>query len=249
MNLYFPLSHDSYYPRSVAIKSSIAIRGAVPACFRVPRALLLALSEANLPWEPASGRIEGIRPREPPPLSLHLHYRNHCAIISRALISAPQGGYMVNATRASTTRATTPRSPRRAKISHRHLVSVRPAISNRHKLQLESSVTSRKQTTAPNSNRHQFCPNSAPTLRAPAVTTQNSPLTIPKSATDSSHPLFPNFLIATQILDLDLRRVAGMRACEACIAPTALPICCNVSQAFRPGLTYAAPPALVWSVG
>jgi hypothetical protein len=63
------------------------------------------------------------------------------------------------------------------KISHPQLVSVLPAISNRHKLQLESSVTSRKQTTAPNSNRHKFSPNSAPALRGPAVTTHQSPIT------------------------------------------------------------------------
>src|SRR5271155_5775725 len=44
------------------------------------------------------------------------------------------------------------------KINHHQLVSVLPKISNRHKMQLESSVTSRKQTTAPNSNRHKFCP-------------------------------------------------------------------------------------------
>jgi hypothetical protein len=110
---------------------------------------------------------------------------------------------MVNATRASATRATTPPSPRRAKTSHHHLVSARPAISNRHKMQLESSVTSRKQTTAPNSNRHRFCPKSAPAPRPPAATTQNSPITAPKSATVSSHPLFPFSVIATQILDIE----------------------------------------------
>src|SRR5277367_17373 len=128
------------------------------------------------------------------PLSLHLHYRNHCAIISRALISSPQDGYMVNAARASVNRATarfilrsrcagskgsstTSPSPRRVKISHHVLVSVLPAILNRHKMQLESSVTYRKQTTAPNSNRHKYCPKPVPALRAPAVTTYESPLT------------------------------------------------------------------------
>src|SRR5277367_5744707 len=171
---------------------------------------------------------KGPGPASPYPPSLHLHYRNYCAIISRALISSSQGGYMVNAARASVNRATarfilrsrcagskgsstTPPSPRRAKISHRHLVSVLPAILNRHKMQLESSVTSRKQTTAPNSNRHKFCPKSAHAFRAPAVTTHNSPLTTPKSATVTSHPLFPNCLSATQILDLDLRRVMQAR--------------------------------------
>src|SRR5271154_5729827 len=134
------------------------------------------------------------RPAPASPPSLHLNYRNYCAIISRALIASPQGGYMVNAARASVNRATarfilrsgsaaskgsatTPPSPRCAKISHHQLVSVLPANSNRHKLQLESSVTSRKQTTAPHSNRHKFCPKPAPALRAPAVTTYKSPLT------------------------------------------------------------------------
>ncbi len=126
---------------------------------------------------------------------------------------------MVNAARASFTlraclwqgrrahlHATTPPSPRRAKTSHHQLASVLPALSNRHKLQLESSVTSRKQTTAPNSNQHKFCPNSALALRAPAVTTQSSPLTTPKSATVSSIPLFPFSAIATQLLDIELTR-------------------------------------------
>ncbi len=96
---------------------------------------------------------------------------------------------MVDAARASSTpraclwqgrrahlHATAPSSPR-SKISHRHLVSVLPAISYRHNLQLESSATSRKQTTAPNSNQHKFCPNSALALQAPAVTTHQSPIT------------------------------------------------------------------------
>ena len=49
-----------------------------------------------------------IRPREAPRLSSHLNYRNYCAIISRALISSPQGGYMVHAARASTASAPAP---------------------------------------------------------------------------------------------------------------------------------------------
>jgi len=111
---------------------------------------------------------------------------------------------MVHAARASTPRATTPPSPRRSKITHRQLVSPLPTISNRHKMQLESSVTSRKQTTAPNSNRHKFCPKPAPSLRPPAATTHASPLTAPKSATVSSIPLFPNFLIASrQLLEIE----------------------------------------------
>src|SRR5271154_7296360 len=163
------------------------------------------------------------RPAPASPPSLHLNYRNYCAIISRALIASPQGGYMVNAARASVNRATarfilrsgsaaskgsatTPPSPRCAKISHHQLVSVLPANSNRHKLQLESSVTSRKQTTPPNSNRHKFCPKSTPALRPPALTKHSSALTSPKSATISSIPLFPFSVIATQILDIEPNR-------------------------------------------
>jgi hypothetical protein len=63
--------------------------GAFPACFRVARS----------PPGP-------IRPREVLPLSLHLNKRNYCAIISRALISLPQGGHMLHAARASVNRAT-----------------------------------------------------------------------------------------------------------------------------------------------
>jgi|HubBroStandDraft_6_1064221.scaffolds.fasta_scaffold1077392_2 hypothetical protein len=52
------------------------------------------------------------RPRQSRPLSLHLNYRNNCVIISRALISSPQGGYMVHAARASTASARAPLSTR-----------------------------------------------------------------------------------------------------------------------------------------
>jgi hypothetical protein len=45
-------------------------------------------------------------PARPSPLSLRLNYRNYCAIISRALISSPQGRHMVHAARASVNRAT-----------------------------------------------------------------------------------------------------------------------------------------------
>ena len=66
-----------------------------------PRVLeLLALSLAR------SG------PVKPPPRSLYLSYRNDCVIISRALISTPQGGYMVHAARASTVSAPAPLSTR-----------------------------------------------------------------------------------------------------------------------------------------
>jgi hypothetical protein len=126
---------------------------------------------------------------------------------------------MVNAAHTSATHATTPPSLRRAKISHHPLVSVLPALFNRHKMQLESSVTSRKQTTAPNSYRHKFGPNSAPALRAPAVTTHDSPLATPKSATVSSNPLFPNFLIATLFA---LLRMLGASPLTSLDSPAAL---------------------------
>jgi hypothetical protein len=48
-----------------------------------------------------------------PPRSLHLNYRNDCVIISRALISSPQGGHMVHAARASTASARGPLPTRR----------------------------------------------------------------------------------------------------------------------------------------
>jgi hypothetical protein len=67
------------------------VRCPFPACFRV-----------------AGAQASTIQRREVPPLSLHLHYRDYCAIISRALISSRQGGYMVNAARASAARATAP---------------------------------------------------------------------------------------------------------------------------------------------
>ena len=179
-----------------------------------------------------SGAAEALRRhcqnREPSPLILHLHYRNYCAIISRALISSPQGGYMVNAARASFTlraclwqgrrahpRATTPPTTRRAKISHHHLVSVLPAIVNRHKLQLESSVTSRKQTTAPHSNQHKFCPKPAPALRAPAVTTHQPPTTPFLFDTNKTHRIIipPRALLKTKDKQFSIRyKFASRRA-------------------------------------
>ncbi len=171
-----------------------------------------------------SGAAEALRRhcqnREPSPLILHLHYRNYCAIISRALISSSQGGYMVNAARASATRATTPPSPRRAKISHHQHISVLPAIVNRHKMQLESSVTFRKQTTAPNSNQHKFCPKPAPALRAPAVTTHQPPTTPFLFDTNKTHRIIipPRALLKTKDKQFSIqykfasRRAARMTA-------------------------------------
>jgi hypothetical protein len=87
-------------------RSGIPFAGAFPACFRVARS------------QPGT-----IRPREPPPLSLHLNYRNDCVIISRALISSPQGGYMVHAARASTASAPGP-------LPTRHFLIPRSGIKN-----------------------------------------------------------------------------------------------------------------------
>jgi hypothetical protein len=87
-------------------RSGIPFAGAFPACFRVARS-----------------RPGAIRPREPTPRSLHLNYRNDCVIISRALISSPQGGYMVHAARTSTPRAPAP-------LSIRHFLIPRSGIKN-----------------------------------------------------------------------------------------------------------------------
>jgi hypothetical protein len=65
-----------------------------------------------------------IRPREVPPRSLHLNYRNDCVIISRALISSPQGGCMVHAARASTASAPAPLSARHFLIASRQILKI-----------------------------------------------------------------------------------------------------------------------------
>jgi hypothetical protein len=71
-----------------------------------------------------------IRPREAPPLSLHLNYRNDCVIISRAPISSPQGGYMVHAARASTASARGPLSTRRFLIGCAAIKNARNSPEN-----------------------------------------------------------------------------------------------------------------------
>jgi hypothetical protein len=70
------------------------------------------------------------------PHSLHLRYLNDCVIISRALISSSQGGYMAHAARASFTlraclwqgrrahlRAATPPSPNQSLAKHNRKAS------------------------------------------------------------------------------------------------------------------------------
>ena len=86
---------------------------------------------------------------------------------------------------------------------------------NRHKLQLESSVTSRKQTTAPNSNQHKFCPKSAPALRAPAVTTHQPPTTPFLFDTNKTHRIIipPRALLKTKDKQFSIRyKFASRRA-------------------------------------
>src|SRR5271168_373777 len=51
-------------------------------------------------------------------VSLYLSYLNDCVIISRALISSPQGGYMVHTARASTPSAPAPLPTRHFLIGH-----------------------------------------------------------------------------------------------------------------------------------
>jgi hypothetical protein len=53
-----------------------------------------------------------------------LSYRNDCVIISRALISTPQGGYMVHAARASTVSAPAPLSTRNFLIASRQILKI-----------------------------------------------------------------------------------------------------------------------------
>src|SRR5271155_2464705 len=89
-------------------RSGIPFAGAFPACFRVARS------------QPGP-----LRPREVPPLSLRLNYRNYCAIISRALISSPQGGYMVHAARAATPSAPAPLPTRHFLIGHAPIKNAR----------------------------------------------------------------------------------------------------------------------------
>jgi hypothetical protein len=102
------------------IKSSFAVAmlHAFPARF----GLLAPTCPENLPAAGSKGPGT-TRPREAPLPSLHLNYRNDCVIISRALISSPQGGYVVHAARASTASAPAP-------LSSRHFLIPRSGIKN-----------------------------------------------------------------------------------------------------------------------
>ena len=81
---------------------------------------------------PAAGskRPGGVRPREALPLSLHLNYRNDCVIISRALITSPQRGYMVHAARASTASAPGPLPTRQFLIPRSGIKNARNSPEN-----------------------------------------------------------------------------------------------------------------------
>ena len=139
---------------------------------------------------PAAGSKEPgtIRPRKAPPLSLHLSYHNDCVIISRALISSPQGGYMVHAARASAPRATAPPSPIQSLAKH-----------NRKPLQLTENKHQRSNSIA------SFCRNLfAP---PPHPTNDDLPFTYDTSRITNHQPLLTHhaFLIATrQLLEIEL---------------------------------------------
>jgi hypothetical protein len=87
--------------------------GTLPACFRIAR------RQPGTIW-----------PRDTPLHSLHLNYRNDCVIISCALISSPQGGYMVHAARASTASARGPLPTRHFLIGHAAIKNARNSPEN-----------------------------------------------------------------------------------------------------------------------
>jgi hypothetical protein len=91
--------------------------------------LLAATCPESLPAAGSKGPAP-IRPREAPRNSLHLNYRNGCVIISRALISSPQGGYMVHAACASTARAPALLPTRHFLIGHGAIKNARNSPEN-----------------------------------------------------------------------------------------------------------------------
>jgi len=132
---------------------------ALPACFRVARS-----------------RSGTIRPRESPPLSLHLNYRNECVIISRAPISAPQGGYMVHAARASTASAPAPLPTRHFLIGHAAIKNARNSPENtalNFSNRLKTAICSARFSQVLRSRNHQ----SRIAGHASPSTTHQSPIT------------------------------------------------------------------------
>ena len=102
---------------------------------------------------------------------------------------------MVNAAYAEAARAAAPT-----------LISVFPAISNRHCWRLETSVTSRKQSTDPILIDTNFAQIGLRPSRACGNYVQLASHTS-KSATVSSNPLHPFFLIASRpVLEIELTR-------------------------------------------
>jgi hypothetical protein len=104
-----------------------------------PRALELLAPTCPGSLPAAGSKGPGtIRPRDAPPHSSHLSHLNYCAIISRALISSRQGGYMVHAARASPRRATAPSSPNQSLAKHNR----KPAQLPENKHQRSISIAS-----------------------------------------------------------------------------------------------------------
>jgi hypothetical protein len=111
----------SYRPDAPILRAFVSCEG---AGFRRRAATTAPLNSCLATWSHAAEAPAcAARTARPPPLSLHLNYRNDCVIISRALISSPQGGYMVHAARTSTARAPAP-------LPTRHFLIPRSGIKN-----------------------------------------------------------------------------------------------------------------------
>ncbi len=120
---------------------------------------------------PAAG-LKGpgaIRPREPPPRSLHLNYRNDCVIISRALVSSRQGSYMVHAARAAAVSAPAALSPRHPLID---VTAIRNAGNSRENNELNFSNRPKNACSGAHS-----APKKSPiTTQKPAIVSAPAPL-------------------------------------------------------------------------
>ena len=119
------------------------------------------------------------RPREAPPRSLHLNYRNDCVIVSRALISSLQGGYMVHAARASAPRVAAPPSPNQSLAKH-----------NRKPVQLAENKHQRSKSIA------SFCRNLS--VRPPRPANHHSRVALCRFAGHQSLLTDRAFLIASR---------------------------------------------------
>jgi hypothetical protein len=85
---------------------------------------------------------------------LHLNYRNNCAIISRALISSSQRGYMVHAPRASTASAPPPLSARHFLIASRQILKIKLTPSQQTKKHFLIASFSAISAPAPHLTNH-----------------------------------------------------------------------------------------------